>query len=223
MIVPFPKAVLFDFDGVVADSAHAHHTAWGAAYETIFDVPMGPFPKDVLAGKAPFLIAQHLATQGGDAEQTQRLYDYKLKLLLEGRPPRPLPGILSLMHLLQRENVPFGIASNAPGPFVRWSARHLSLPVEIVLGVEDFTKPKPAPDPYRQLAGRLGIAREDYAETWVLEDSLTGMRAAVAAEMFAIGITTQYTAEELEAVGAKITYAAPAGVAARLRSLLLLG
>ena len=222
MSLPFPRAVLFDFDGVVADSADAHHTAWGAAYEEIFDAPMGPFPTDILAGKAPSLIADYLARRAGYPERAQYLYDHKLELLLAGEPPRLLPGLRSLMELLQTLAIPFGIASNAPGPFVRWSAAALRLPVEVVLGVEDFARPKPAPDPYWQLADQLGVPKADYPYTWILEDSLTGMRAAAATGMCPIGILTQYSEAELLQLGARICYAAPAGVAARLRALRLL-
>ena len=221
MNVPYPSAVLFDFDGVVADSARAHHAAWTAAYAAIFDAPMGPFPKDVLAGKAPILIARHLAELGGDAARAQQLHDDKLDRLLRGEPPVALAGVVALMQELKERRIPFGIASNAPGPFVRWSAEQLQLPVGVVLGVEDFSRPKPAPDPYWELASRLGIAPEAYATTWVLEDSRTGMRAAAATGMFAIGITTQYAEAELQAEGARIAYATPEGALRRLQAFPL--
>ena len=211
---PFPRAVLFDFDGVIADSGHVHHTAWGAAFEEIFDQPMGPFPNAILAGKAPSLIAAHLAGEiGGRPEHGPTLYDRKLALLLEGKePPALLPGIRPLMNWLTERSIPFGIASNAPGPFVRRSVAQLDLPVEIVLGVEDFEAPKPAPAPYWQLAEQLDLPVEWRPRTWILEDSLTGMQAAVASGMYTLGIATQYTARELTAQGAHRVYDTPEGV-----------
>ena len=222
MIVPLPRAVLFDFDGVVADSADIHHAAWEKAFAELFGRSLGRFPAEEMAGKSPVLIAAALAGRGGRAELADRLYDRKLELLLAGPPPKLLSGVRSLMQLLHKQAIPFGIASNAPGAFVRRSAELLKLPVAVVLGVDDFERPKPAPDPYWQLAGALGVEEVDYPLTWVLEDSPTGMRAAVAAGMFAIGIADHRRADELLDLGARTTYVTPAGVAARLRASLLL-
>ena len=72
--------------------------------------------------------------------------------------------------------------------------------------MQDYVKPKPAPEAYILLAETLGFKESDFKDIWVFEDSLTGTKAAKAAGMVAIGITTQYTAEELKEAGSVLVF-----------------
>ena len=219
MIVPQPKAVLFDFDGVVANSTALHHRAWSHVFRQLFGRPLGPFPAEAVSGKAPRLIAAYLAEQGGNPDLAEQLHDEKLHYLLASEPPPLLPGVRALMEALWKRDIPYGIASNAPGPFVRWAARRASLHVAVILGVEDVAAAKPEPTPYLELADQLGVDQSDYPATWVLEDSRTGMQAAVATDMYPIGITTHYDAATLRAEGARATYATPAALLAAWQAI----
>ena len=54
-----PKGVLFDFDGVVVDSAESHNSAWSSAFQELFGEDIAPFPKG-LGGESPMVIANYL-------------------------------------------------------------------------------------------------------------------------------------------------------------------
>lgn len=56
---------------------------------------------------------------------------------------------------------------------------------EIIVAGDDVTRPKPFPDAYLQACGILGI---DHADAVAIEDSPTGVRAAVAAGVTTIGV-----------------------------------
>ena len=56
------------------------------------------------------------------------------------------------------------------------------------------------------MAESLGFKENDFKDIWVFEDSLTGTKAAKAAGMVAIGITTQYSEEELKEAGSVLVF-----------------
>jgi len=201
--LPFPKAVLFDFDGVVVDSKNCHGAAWSSAFEEIFNKKICPFPHETHAGKAPILIAKYFAEYGGDETKGSLLNNLKQEHLLKTTtPPILLPGVVEIQQFLEANNIPHGIASNAYTSFVENSVRQTGIGFKIYMGVDLFDKPKPSPIPYLTLADKLGVTKEEYNQTIIFEDSLTGIRAAVKAGMVAVGILTQYTEKELLENGA---------------------
>lgn len=201
--IPFPKAVLFDFDGVVVDSFKCHGAAWASAFREMFGKEICPFPADTHAGKAPYLIAEYFAEFGGDISKGPTLNKLKHQHILKTTtPPDLLPGALKIQQFLEENNIPHGIASNAYTGFVENSVKQTGIGFKVCMGVDQFKEPKPSPIPYLTLADKLGIKKEDYAQTLIFEDSLTGMQAAAKTGMVPIGVLTQYSEAELKAHGA---------------------
>ncbi len=203
----FPKAFLFDFDGVVVDSFETHYAAWKRAFKELFQEEIVPFPHKTHAGKAPILIAAYFCSVVEAEERAEELYKLKSKYLHEGiQAPKLLPGVVAMEQLLIEKGGLYGIASNATREFIKNSIAQLELKFPLFLGVEDYTNPKPAPEPYISLATQLGITTKDFKDVWVFEDSITGTSAAVKAGMTAIGILTQYTEKELRAAGSQLVF-----------------
>lgn len=201
--IPFPKAVLFDFDGVIVDSFKCHYGAWKTAFKEIFNKDICPFPEATHAGKAPYKIAEYFAEFGGDVSKAPALNKLKQTHLLKTTtPPELLPGVHELQDFLSENNIPHGIASNAYTAFVENSVKQTGAKFTIFMGVDQFSEPKPSPVPYLTLATHLGIKEEDFKEVLIFEDSLTGIQAAAATGMVAVGLLTQYSEEELLANGA---------------------
>jgi len=201
-----PKGFLFDFDGVIVDSKESHNSAWASAFKELFHTEIAPFPKS-LSGKSPMLIAEYFCNVIGKKEQTADLYHLKDDHLDKYfTVPKLLPGIREITQFLSEEKIPHGIASNATKQFLKNSIHHLDLNFTTVFGLQDYVKPKPAPEAYISLAKALGFKEEEFKNLWVFEDSLTGTNAAKLAGMTPIGITTNYSVEELKAVGSILTF-----------------
>lgn len=202
--IPFPKAVLFDFDGVIVDSFKSHYSAWSSAFKELFGKEICPFPEATHAGKAPYLIAEYFAEFGGDISRAPELNKLKQSdLLTKATPPDLLPGVHEIKGFLDENQITHGIASNAYTAFVENSLKHAELTFPVCMGVDKFSEPKPSPVPYWTLAKELGVKEEDFKETIIFEDSLTGIKAAAATGMIAVGLLTQYSEEELLANGAE--------------------
>ncbi len=201
-----PKGFLFDFDGVVVDSFESHYAAWTSAFATLFDKEIAPFPSSY-AGKSPMIIAEYFCSVIGKEAQTEELYFLKDNhIKTRFTVPKLLPGVNEFTNFLSKENIPYGIASNATKQFLKNSIHHLDLNFKTVFGVEDYEKPKPHPEAYITLAKALGFTNEDLKDIWVFEDSLTGTKAAKAAGMIPIGILTQYSEAELKEAGSALVF-----------------
>ncbi|WP_339663608.1 HAD family phosphatase [uncultured Polaribacter sp.] len=200
------KGFLFDFDGVVVDSAHSHYAAWSSAFKELFNQEIAPFPKSHI-GKTPMLIAAYFCSVIGQEHKSNELYLLKEKHLdIYFNVPKLLPGIHEITQFLSKEKIPYGIASNATKQFLKNSIHHLNINFTTVFGVEDYIKPKPAPEAYIMLANALGFKKEDFKDIWIFEDSLTGTKAAKLAGMIPIGITTQYNEDELKEAGSILVF-----------------
>ncbi|MGJ8759082.1 MAG: HAD family hydrolase [Polaribacter sp.] len=201
-----PKGFLFDFDGVIVDSFESHYSAWTSAFKELFDKDITPFPK-MHAGKSPMIIAEYFCSVIGEEKRTKELFLLKDEhIKTHFKVPKLLPGVREFTSLLSEEKIPYGIASNATKLFLKNSIHHLNLNFTTVFGVQDYVKPKPAPEAYILLAETLGFKDIDFKDIWVFEDSLTGTKAAKAAGMVAIGITTQYSEEELKEAGSVLVF-----------------
>ena len=201
-----PKGLLFDFDGVIVNSFESHGAAWSAAFKELFNKEIAPFPKSH-AGKSPMVIAEYFCSVIGEEKRTEELYALKDKYLdIHFTVPKLLPGVREFTALLTKEKISYGIASNATKQFLKNSVHHLNLNFPVVFGVEDYEKPKPAPEAYITLASALGFQQNDFKDIWVFEDSLTGTRAAKLAGMIPIGIMTQFSEEDLREAGSVLVF-----------------
>ncbi|WP_435416373.1 HAD family hydrolase [Polaribacter aestuariivivens] len=201
-----PKGVLFDFDGVVVDSAASHNAAWESAFRELFNEQIVAFPKH-LSGKSPMVIANYFCSVIGKEAQTEELFFLKDKHLdIYFKTPKLLPGVHECTDYLTKKSIKYGIASNATKQFLKNSVEKLKLNFTTVFGLQDYEKPKPSPEAYITLAKALGFTEKDFKDIWVFEDSLTGTTAAKLAGMIPIGILTQFSEDELKEAGSKMVF-----------------
>ena len=201
-----PKGFLFDFDGVVVNSFKSHGNAWSSAFRELFNQEISPFPKSH-AGGSPMLIAEYYCSVIGEEKRAEDLFLLKDKHLdIHFTIPTLLPGVREITAFLSDKKIPYGIASNATKQFLKNSVHHLNLNFPVVFGVQDYEKPKPAPEAYISLATALGFKEPDFKDIWVFEDSLAGTTAAKLAGMIPIGILTQCSEEELKEAGSVLVF-----------------
>ena len=116
---------------------------------------------------------------------------------------KPVPGVIPMLRQLA---LPKSIATNGPRDRALEALRITGLApffVERLTTYEDVKNPKPAPDVYQLAASRAGFKP---ARCLVVEDSVTGATAALAAGCQVIGFTgvahePEAKAQELRALG----------------------
>lgn len=173
-----PRAVLFDFDGVIADTANVHVAAWERTFALMgWDVPPEVCARAVEEDDRAFL-ADLLADQGIKGGDIAGWVGRKqgLARVLLADVPRLYPGVPELVGRL-RDRAALAVVS------VTWRENvaivlgisGLSDAFRVIIGKEDVSATKPDPEPYRLALSRLGIAPE---EAVALEDSPSGLTSA---------------------------------------------
>ena len=171
------EGLLFDCDGVLVDSDEAVAQAWGtwaAEYAPGFD-----FTRDIHHGRPAGDTVAELVPSRDRVRATRALLQLEI-----GTAPmvRALPGAAELLPLLPKGSwtvVTSGVLAVARA---RLRAAGLPCPKDIVTA-GDVRLGKPAPDPYRIGAQRLGVAP---VRAVVFEDAEAGVASALAA---GIGLT----------------------------------
>lgn len=184
---PVFAGVVFDCDGLLADTT----STWSQAFHQTalaFAFKLSPAQLSVLHGSAIEPAATRLAVWSGTSDVggvTRRLHE-ELRTAIEARPPQPMPGATELLAAL---TLPRAVASNAPNDVLLKVLQGTGLRhyVQVTVTPTDRLKPKPAPDLYAQACRALGLAPTSAV---ALEDSLTGAKAAHAAGLAVVAVTT---------------------------------
>lgn len=187
--MPLPEAVLFDNDGLLLDT----ESAWSRAEQELFERRGREFTiehKRSLVGSsdksAGIKLARFLDEPGNETAIMRELHEIVYAELDSG--VDPMVGAIELLELIRGEGVPVGLVSNSPMRFILRSheVAATGLPFDVVVSAHEVPEAKPAPDPYLEACRRLGISPG--RDVIALEDSPSGVEAAVEAGLFTIGI-----------------------------------
>lgn len=181
----WPKACVFDCDGLLVASTHA----WDAAYLAVTEAA-GARPEDLdlerLLGASVSTAAAELTAQLGRSVD-EPLLRQSLDTTMRQHQPAAMPGARRLLKAIEDRRIPMAVASNGPTEVVHRALHHTRLMSHFtaVVTADDVPRPKPAPDVYLCACRELGI---DPSDALGLEDSLTGARSASAAGLVVVGV-----------------------------------
>lgn len=157
-IPPQPvQAVLFDFDGTLADSFDAITESVNRVADA-YGLPH--FSDAQVRGKVGYGLP-HLLTDlfpNHPVEESVSLYREDHGTIARER-TRLLPGVWDVLSQLDRLNVGMAVCSNKAVSFTRelCDALEVARYFAAVLGPEDVAEPKPAPDMLLEAMRRLGV------------------------------------------------------------------
>ena len=194
------RAIVFDFDGVIADSEPLHLRA----YQEVL-APLG-----VTLGRdeyyAHFLGYNDLDAFRAIAPAKGWTLDERQLLALVDEKGRAYEELLTTADILYpgaaacverlAASYPLGIASGARRHEIETILRATGLArhFRFIVASEDTAASKPAPDPYRRAADLHGLPP---SQCLAIEDSRWGIESAKTAGMKCVGITNSYPASEL--------------------------
>lgn len=187
------QAVLFDMDGVLADS---EPLICAAACEMFRERGVTVQPEDF----HPFVGAGENRYIGGVAEKHGLALDivlakartYELYLRMVPDKLVVFPGAVELVKACLAAGWPCAVASSADRVKVEANLRKIGLPPETwqaVVTAEDVERRKPDPALFLKAAERLGVAPDACA---VVEDAVNGIAAAKAAGMRCVAVATSF-------------------------------
>jgi beta-phosphoglucomutase len=186
---PAIAAVLFDLDGVITDTAEQHYQAW----QRMADEEGLPFDRTANEALRGISRRESLAIVLGDAEYTDeqreemmaRKNGYYVESLAALSPADTLPGARELVAGCKERGIRIAVASSSRNARTVLDALEMTDEFDAIADGASVERAKPAPDLFLHAAGLLGVPPESCA---VLEDAESGVDAALAAGMRAIGI-----------------------------------
>ncbi len=213
-----PALIIFDLDGVLVDS---ELLSARAISEVLAEHGVVIAVADVAArftGLTDREIGDWVARESGrpiPADFPARA-ERRMLELFDGA-LRPIPGA---RELLQAVTLPVCVASNSPPGRVARSLRAAGLsahfPEGTFFSAAAVARPKPAPDVFLHAAEMMGALP---ADCLVVEDSPTGVRAAVAAGMTVHGFVGAGHVTDRAALGASLLEVGAAEILSELAEL----
>jgi HAD superfamily hydrolase (TIGR01509 family) len=205
------EALIFDFDGTLADTEETHRQAFNYAFLRLglpWDWSRPVYRELLRTSGGKERIARFIATlREPEAEKARLAHlvpaihrtktELYAELIADGRCPLR-PGVARLMAEAGEGGLRLAIASTTASANVNaLLTRHLGASAArrfhtIVTG-DLVPRKKPAPDIYRLALATLGLPSERCA---AFEDSLNGLRAAKAADLVTVVTPTQWTTGE---------------------------
>ena len=193
--------VVFDMDGVIMNSNPYHERAWKKfckahnimlADEEFHHYIFGRIAKDTI---------DYIFKKDHTMAEVNRYVDEKELIYREmyAQNIKLLEGLYSFLEELQRRNIPVAIATSAPKDNVEFVFKYLPIShfFKFVLDASDIEKGKPDPEIYIRVIRKLGIPPN---RCIVFEDSLSGIKSALAAGAKVIGVATTHRPEEFDGV-----------------------
>jgi len=171
-------AVLFDFDGTLADSyaaiaASVNHVRGSHGLAGLAEAEV----RRHVGRGLPFLLES--TVPGVDQERDQACYrEHHPSVMLTGT--RLLPGALKALSTLHAAGKRVGVCSNKPRAFTKELLEHLQIRafVDAAFGPEDVSRPKPAPDMLLKALSWLKVPAE---RALYVGDMVVDIETAVAA------------------------------------------
>jgi beta-phosphoglucomutase len=202
------RAVVFDFDGVLADSEPLHLRAYQEVLPAMgITLTREEYYQDLLGynDEDCFRIMARMRGWEADESQVTAFTEHKgrvfERMLLDG--DTLYPGAAQCVERMAAA-FPLGIASGARKHEILLMLQRARLDrhFRFIVGSGDTPNSKPAPDPYIRAAERHGLPPQACV---AIEDSHWGLESARAAGLRTVGITHTYPADQLGVAEVVIT------------------
>jgi HAD superfamily hydrolase (TIGR01509 family) len=195
------SAILFDLDGTLVNTDPLHFAIWRDL--------LAPFKLDIdrnfyqhyISGRTNEEILQDILPQLSFQEASQFALDKEVRFRKLARELQPMPGLEPMLAWTETNKLKKAVVTNAP----RDNAIHMLAVLQLtsafplVILAEDAPPGKPDPAPYQLALSRLEVENK---KAIAFEDSPSGIRAAVGAGIFTIGVASTHPPESLVEAGA---------------------
>ena len=191
------QGVLFDFDGVLADTMETNFACWRDAFLK-YGYELSARRFFLMEGAGAHMIAQHFLKEVTFEPKPdwKEIAELKNQYFIERYTFQTFPGTDAVLNFLESKGIGRAIVTGADGERMKKTVPETFLKrFGGVVTLFDVEKPKPYPDPYRKGAELIGVPPENCV---VVENAPAGLQAGKKAGSFTIGLTTTLTAEDLK-------------------------
>jgi len=189
--------IIFDMDGVLADTGPIHFKSWVNLGREIGVEFTRELFEETFGQQSPTIIRKLVGPNPDDiliedwANFKEKNYREMVKDKLE-----PLPGVMKILADLKSKGFKLAVGSSGPSENVDLLLTSLKMEefFDVIITAAEVEKGKPEPDVFLIIAKTLNI---DPINCIVIEDAPVGIEAAKRAGMIPIALTTTHNKEEL--------------------------
>ncbi|WP_343214343.1 beta-phosphoglucomutase [Dyella sp. ASV21] len=185
------RAVIFDLDGVIADTAVVHRAAWERLAQEIgapFDEPTAERMKGVDRLGSLEILLEQAPRSYSDAEKEalcERKNDYYREQIASFGPDQLLPGARAAVEDVRAAGLRVGLASASRNATLLLERLGIAELFDYIVDAALIERSKPDPEIFLAAAAGLNVAP---AACLGVEDAAAGIASIRAAGMVAIGI-----------------------------------
>jgi len=208
------KAVIFDFDGVIADSEPLHYRAFKETVSRYGVVLTEEHYYAKYLGYTDIECTQAISVDfdlGLDEADIDRLMKKKKELFdrLVRRESTIIDGVCEFVDMLKKNGLRLAVCSGALLEDIELmlDGTDLADSFEIIVAADHVHKGKPDPEGFvltLQQLNKAGSGKIEPGDCVVIEDSPWGLKAASATRMHTIAVTNAYPTEQLEELAQKV-------------------
>jgi HAD superfamily hydrolase (TIGR01509 family) len=189
------RAVIFDLDGVLADSEGIHILAWEEIARE-YRLPMDRLPLHDWIGYPDTEVVKEVVQVFRLSVTPEDLLEHKRRIFrrLIAERLKPIPGSVEALSGLA--SLPLGLATSSSRSEAELELRILGIAdrFRTVITSDEVRRSKPDPDIYLLAAKRLGVPPHHGV---AVEDSSSGVQSARQAGMTVLAVTNSLPAERL--------------------------
>lgn len=197
------KAVIFDLDGVLTDTAHYHYLAWKQLAGSL-DIPFDEAFNEELKGVDRMGSLELILARGNrTCSQEQKLElahtkNLHYQQLIESMSPTDLlPGAMATLNAVRQADLMIGLASVSKNAFTVLDRLGITDWFDYVVDANTIKNGKPDPEIFLVAADNLAVEPKACLG---IEDSVAGIRSIKSAGMFALGIGNPVILQEADKV-----------------------
>ncbi len=195
-------AIIFNVDGVVADTEVLNARASVMMFEELYDTEVQPEDFREFVGTGDERYVEGVAEKYGVEIDTDEAVERRKENFFKLQEKEPLPAMPGVMDILETARVSADVmlaiatSGNKDKQFPVIEGAGLELEwFDVVVTGDDVTRKKPDPQIYEITAEKLGLPPERCV---VLEDAPAGVASAKAAGAVCVAVTSSVDAEKLQ-------------------------
>ncbi len=185
--------VLFDFDGVVADTEPSYDLFWNSKAEK-FNLGFENFAAMIKGETLRNILGEYFKC-ASDSEKAAIAKD--LDAFEQEMPYKEIPGSANFIRILKERGFKLGLVTSSSMHKMKYALVKLGLEncFDAIVTGDSIKEGKPNPQCYITAAQML---KSDPSNCAVFEDSINGMRAALGAKMRLFALSTTLPREKIK-------------------------